>query len=302
MPFFVTLGHLMANQAGFNRAAGFYNGQVEDQLPQPARTKGEFMDVGAAIEAIRPVVSHFGLELDDQTRADLKLFCRLLLAYSRHTNLVSRDDAEWLVNEHLLDSLTVAAQVKQLQEAWSADKHERERKSLVDIGSGGGFPGAVIAIVLPDFRVTCVDSVGKKTKFLSDVAAQLGMGERLVAVNGRAEELAHDAAYRGKFGFGTARAVAALSVVVELVVPFLLRGGVFLAQKSANQFEDELSAAGHIMSETGSRLARVIKLDPQKVGGSARLIAVIEKNDTTPERYPRAWTAIMKKASGGASR
>lgn len=260
------------------------------------------MDCVAKIGQLRGICQGLGLDIDDQALSNLDLFCQSLLAYNRHTNLVSRNDLEWLVDEHVLDSLTVAARIEAIRSGNTDANRWRDGISLIDVGSGGGFPGAIIAIVLPTVKVTCVDSVGKKTRFLSEAATQLAINDRLLAVTGRAEELGHDRAYRARFGFATCRAVAALPVVVELAVPFLKEGGIFLAQKSSHQFDRELEAARVIMSETGSRLRDILALNPDQAGGRARLIAAIEKQKATPERYPRPWKIISKSAEKKSSR
>src|SRR5207249_113823 len=147
---------------------------------------------------------------------------RLLLAWNRALNLTAIRDAESIAREHVLDSLTAGPLLL-----------ERGVKELLDLGSGGGFPGLPLAVSLNLERTLLVESVGKKARFLDAAAGVVGLGDRLSVANSRVEALASRAEGREAWPLVTARAVASLAELVELAFPLLSVGGALLAWKRA---------------------------------------------------------------------
>jgi len=228
-----------------------------------------------------------GVELHAAALEQIESYCRLLANYNAHTNLVSKADPKTLINDHLLDSIALLPLIGKAM----ADKTVNGQ--LIDIGSGAGFPGIIVAMLMPQLSVKLVDSIGKKTRFLAQAASELQLGDRVSVVTGRAEELGHDRNFRESFSFATARAVGALHLVAELTLPLLSVGGFLLAQKSLKQANGELKESGSAISTLGAVVSQVVTLDAE-VLGREHCVVFIEKTKPTPRDYPRS-AARMKK-------
>jgi 16S rRNA (guanine527-N7)-methyltransferase len=213
-------------------------------------------------------------------------FLAELRSYNEHTNLVSNADPEVVVRDHVMDGLSLVPIINRL-------KPEVHKLRLVDIGSGAGFPAMVLAIVIPELHVLLIDSVGKKTRFLTEAASTLGLESRVSVVNARAEELPHDRRYRESFDFATARAVGKLDLVAELALPFIRLNGFLLAQKSQAQLEEEMEAADNAISVLGGEIASVENLDAEVLQRQFAVVCV-RKARQTPREFPRP-TAQLKR-------
>jgi 16S rRNA (guanine527-N7)-methyltransferase len=206
-----------------------------------------------------------------------------LQAYNEHTNLVANSDADVVIRNHVLDALSLVRLLPDLE------RHQE----LVDIGSGAGFPGLILAMVLENVSVLLIDSVGKKTNFLSEAASMLGIEERVEVINDRAEEVSRHRDYREKFDLATARAVGKLDLTVELTLPFLKVGGLLLAQKSKAQLSDELEDGRHAASLLGGAVKSLDQLDSEVLGREL-VVVCIEKQDRTPPKFPRPTPQLKK--------
>jgi 16S rRNA (guanine527-N7)-methyltransferase len=175
--------------------------------------------------------------------------------------------------KHFLDSLTCLL---------AMGKNPAGR--LVDVGSGAGFPGLPLKIAVPSLQVTLVESVGKKANFCQHVVDELELGE-IEVVNARAEEIGQDAAYRGANDWAVARAVAAMPVLVEYVLPLLKLGGKAVIQKGETGPAETHSAEAAIQI-LGGKVEGIRRLDLPRVV-EARFLIVVAKVVATPEKYPR---------------
>jgi len=209
------------------------------------------------------------LSLSTPQLETLSRYVEDVLEVNRRMNLTAARDAETVWMRHVFDSLLLMPYLK-------SDTDQR----ALDLGSGGGFPGLVLAIVRPDMRWTLVDSVGKKARFLGEEAERLGL-ENVEASSERAEVLGRDPAYRGQYHVVTARAVARLNVLLELTVPLLRRGGHLLAMKGEKAPEEIKEAR---RAEDMLKVRR-LREDAQPGGG---FLLDYKKNAPTPDRYPRA--------------
>jgi 16S rRNA (guanine527-N7)-methyltransferase len=195
--------------------------------------------------------------------AKLEQYARLVLDGNRRVNLTAaRDEAAlW---EHIEDSLTLLP--------YTASPH-------VDVGSGAGFPGLVLAIAA-DAKVTLIESVTKKARFLEEAAAALDL--EVTVLNARAEEVGRDVRYRERFASASARAVADAPTVAELTVPLLQHGGAALLQRGRIE-ERERRALGDAVLMLGA----VIEEDVVLPGSHERHIVLVRKEGVTPARFPR---------------
>jgi 16S rRNA (guanine527-N7)-methyltransferase len=235
-------------------------------------------------QSLEKLASHpalAGLELSSGQWDKLEQFCLFLADYNEKVNLVSNTSAEVLVNRHVLDGLTVAANIHQ---------SKMTSGSLIDIGSGGGLPAMIVAIACPDLQVTMVDSVGKKVKFLEEASNHLGLTLNR-GISGRAEELARVKGERESYDLATARAVGTLTLTLELCLPFLKRNGLYLAQKTTSRLDQELVEAKAMMRELECRVEQT-KTFENMPGVEESVILLIRKLDRTPHYYPRPWAKI----------
>lgn len=218
-----------------------------------------------------------------------RLTCLLVDANARMNLTAIRDPLD-MIPLHYTDCLFAAA-------------HLPHGVSLLDCGCGAGFPSLPLAIARPDLHITALDSTVKKLTFVNDAAKELKL-DHLETLCGRAEDLAHDPLYRGRFDACTARAVAALPVLAELCVPFLKQNGVFLALKGAKA-EAELAEACRALHLLGCptpelliySLYRDVNSPEQQIQLSTeqRAFILCKKTGACPPQYPRKYAQILKK-------
>jgi 16S rRNA (guanine527-N7)-methyltransferase len=201
----------------------------------------------------------------------------LLVDGNRRANLISVASPDEIWRRHFLDSITLVVAIP---------PERISRSSLLDLGSGAGFPGLPLAIAFPDCRVTLIEATGKKATFLQTVKGELDV-DNVTVVEGRSEALAHDPTYRESFDIVAARALARMDTLAELMLPFCLTGGVAVAYKGRGA-GPEIAAASGAIAATGGGDASVVEVtDVTGVQDSGARLVVIPKLDPTPERYPR---------------
>lgn len=209
----------------------------------------------------------------------LALYGRLLLEKNKVMNLTAIRQEEGVARLHMLDCAALLS---------AADF---SGKTLIDVGSGAGFPGLALKILCPELEVTLLDSLGKRADWLSEVSAALDAPVRVICA--RAEEAARLPELREAFGFAAARAVAELRLLCELCLPFVKAGGAFLAMKSADGGE-ELDGARRAIGQLGGNVERRNDYSVPGTDATHRII-VIRKLAPTPERFPRSWARIKAK-------
>jgi len=191
-------------------------------------------------------------------------------------NLTSITDYEEVQIRHFLDSLSVVPLLR-TQPWW------QEEFSLMDVGTGAGFPGIPLKITLPEMRLALLESVGKKTAFLIHVADTLRLSG-VDIVKGRAEEVAQRTEYRERFEVATGRAVGKLATLAELTLPFCRVGGLAIAPKKGD-IGNELDRATRAIEILGGRLKAVLEVSI--AGLEDHRLVVMEKVSKTPVQYPR---------------
>jgi 16S rRNA (guanine527-N7)-methyltransferase len=207
--------------------------------------------------------------------AMLERYHALLSDWNQRMNLTAIIEAEEVREKHFLDCLCLVPLLK-------------DAKSLVDVGSGAGFPAIPLAIALPALRVTMVEPIGKRTTFLSEVVKQLGLKNTEV-VNGRAEEFADR---KLRYEVATARAVAALPILLELCTPLVKVNGLIIAMKGSSGME-ELDQSKHAMEVLNLKVKEIQKEVLPSAG--IRYNIVVQKVRETPIGYPRNYSQIKKK-------
>lgn len=209
----------------------------------------------------------------------LARYAELLLEQNKVMNLTAITEPAQVAALHFLDSAALLS---------CADLRG---KSLVDVGTGAGFPGMVLKLLVPELQLTLVDSLGKRLDWLRQVCAQLGL-EDVVLKHARAEEQAMEPGWRDSFDFATARAVADLRVLSELCLPYVKVGGRFLAMK-AEDCAQEVSAAAHAVEVMGGRLLPSYHYHVPETDVD-RCVVIAEKTAPTPKGYPRRWAKLQK--------
>lgn len=217
------------------------------------------------------------IELSPEQLDKFESYAKFLVEYNEKVNLTSITDGDAIALLHFADSLLL---LKALDLPTGA--------SLIDVGTGAGFPGAAVKILRPDLKLTLLDSLSKRVVFLKELSHLLGQDNTVI--HGRAEESAAGE-LRESFDFATARAVAGLPALCEYCLPFVKTGGVFVALKGPAAGE-ELSSSARAMELLGG--GNPILKRFELPGGEQRCIILIDKISRTPTKYPRQRVKIPK--------
>ena len=234
---------------------------------------------------MEPIISA-GLEelgltgrIPENAPALLAQYGALLLEKNQVMNLTAIREAEGVARFHMLDCAALLRYC------------DFQGKTLIDVGTGAGFPGMALKILVPTLEITLLDSLNKRLDWLLETCGSLGL-ENIHTLHARAEEQALVMGYRDSFDFVTARAVAELRLLCELCLPFVKVGGQFLAMKSTGS-DQELEEAAHAVKLLGGRLKGVYDYLIPGTEVTHRLIA-IEKTAPTLRGYPRKWGKMQK--------
>ncbi len=225
-------------------------------------------------ETVRP----FGVEIDDGAFHRLDTYAELLVETNKQFNLTAITEPDEVTVKHFADCLALFGVVQ-----------FPENASVIDVGTGAGFPGLVLKLYRPDLQVTFLDSTKKKLGFIETVLSAVSLSGETVHL--RAEEAGRAPKYRQKFDFATARAVSDLRNLAEYCLPLVRVNGLFLAMKSAAA-DEEIIAAKSALALMGGKIEenRVFKL----VENTDRRVVLVRKISQTPPKYPRPSAKIAK--------
>ena len=228
-----------------------------------------------------------GFELNSLPCSDVEadqlfLLTERMLDVNKSLNLTAIKEEKAIIFKHYVDSVTISGLIP-------------ERASVIDVGCGAGFPTLPLAVFRPDLRITALDGTAKRINYVSETAKYLKLSG-VTAVAARAEELANTCGHRESYDVATARAVASLPVLCELVLPFVKIGGKMLAMKS-QQAGDELELALNCIKLCGGVVESLVACDLILPDGTneSRNIVIIKKVKKTPPLYPRHYSKISKK-------
>ncbi len=230
------------------------------------------------LEKLKKYAESFGVVLDEKALERFDIYGRLLAEWNEKINLTAITDPEGIALKHFADSLSVLKYCK-----------IGEGASLIDVGTGAGFPGLALLIARPDIKLTLLDSTKKKLGVIEDILSNIGLSAELL--HSRAEEAGQKADFREKFDFATARAVANLRELSEYCLPFVKKGGSFISMKAAKA-DEEISGAKKAIAVLGGKIEKTESFNLFEAG--ERNIVVIKKVSSTPAKYPRPSAKIAK--------
>ncbi len=198
-------------------------------------------------------------------------YMKLLLEWNEKINLTAITEPEEIIKKHFVDSLTIK-------------KYIKDNLAIIDVGTGAGFPGIPLNIVLNDCKIILLDALNKRLNFLNEVIKQNNL-QNLETMHFRAEEAGKNEIYREKFDIATSRAVAPLNVLVEYLLPFVKIGGKCICMKGSN-IEEEIENSKKAINILGGKIEKVEKFCLPETD-IVRNIIVITKINNTPAKYPR---------------
>ena len=220
-----------------------------------------------------------GISYDDSSEKMFEGFCEILIEKNKVMNLTAVTDPDEVEIKHFIDSVASAATIKDLFGGCEAEKVIK----VIDIGTGAGFPGVPLAIVIPSYQFVLADSLNKRIDFLKETAEYIGLSN-IEPIQGRAEDLGQSE-LRESFDLCVSRAVANLSVLLEYGLPLIKVGGYAVLYKSGD-FTEELEESEYAMQILGGKLKEIKEF---MLPGTdiRRSLIIIEKVEATPDKYPR---------------
>ena len=224
-------------------------------------------------EIFESKLNELGITLTDNQKEQFVKFYELLVEWNKVMNLTGITEYEEVNEKHFVDSLSIV-------KAIDINKVE----TVIDVGTGAGFPGIPLKIAFPHLNVVLLDSLNKRIKFLNAVIDELGL-QGIETIHGRAEDFAKQTDYREQFDLCVSRAVANLATLSEYCIPYVKKEGLFVPYKSG-EIEDELEQSKKAVYVLGGKIQDVVKfqLPGSEIG---RSFVIINKLQNTAKKYPR---------------
>lgn len=219
------------------------------------------------------MLDEFNISYTDRMLEQFNLYYDILIQWNKFMNLTGITEYHDVTVKHFIDSLSIVKIIDMTNVS-----------SLIDVGTGAGFPGIPIKIIFPHIKICLLDSLNKRVKFLNEIISKLDL-DNISALHGRAEEVAKRGEYREKYDLCVSRAVANLSSLSEYCLPFVKKGGQFISYKSSD-IDKELLSSKHAISVLGGKIEDIIKFKLPNTDIDRSLI-LINKVNVTNRKYPR---------------
>jgi len=211
------------------------------------------------------------VELTEEQIINFFEYMNLLLEWNEKINLTAITDVNDIILKHFIDSMTIV-------------KYLKENNTMIDVGTGAGFPGIPIAIIDKTKKITLLDSLNKRINFLNEVSRELNINN-IETIHGRAEELGQNKKYREYYDVAVSRAVANMTTLLEYLLPFVKVGGICICMKGSD-IEQELDQSKFAIKELGGEILSKEKFELPS-SDMERNIIIIKKIKPTPNKYPR---------------
>lgn len=225
------------------------------------------------MENLKQAIETFGYDSSADKLDRFERFMQLVIEWNEKVNLTAITERDEFIKKHFIDSLCCLPH----------DEY-KTAESVIDVGTGAGFPGMPLAIMSPEKNFLLIDSLNKRIKILNEIIAELDL-KNVTAVHGRAEELARNKLYREQFDICVSRAVSRLSVLSEYCLPFVKKGGWLAAYKGPDA-EREIEDAHSALGKLGGKVFDIKNTEMDQFGISHRIV-YIQKTMNTPKVYPR---------------
>lgn len=228
-------------------------------------------------EFCRREFEKYSLELSAEMYEKFDIYAEFLVEYNKNVNLTAITEPQEILVKHFIDSCLILKHVE-----------IPTASTLIDVGTGAGFPSVPLKIMRPDLKITLLDSLAKRITFLQKLCEKLSIEAEFI--HGRAEDVAKTTEYREKFDFSCARAVANLSILSEYCIPFVKVGGCFISMKGPSERAEDSANAISLLG------AEIKSVQGYMLGSDLRIIVEIKKISHTPTKYPRNSGQIKKKS------
>lgn len=222
-----------------------------------------------------------GLELTETQYEQFIKYMRLVQEWNEKINLTAITEDEEFIKKHFIDCM----------KAFKSDAI-KNAKTIIDVGTGAGFPGVPIAILHPNAQITLLDSLNKRINFLNLVVRELGL-KNVTTIHSRAEDGARNPQLREKFDIATSRAVANMAVLSEFCMPYVKKGGYFVALKGPS-IDEELENGSNAIKILGGELKEIIEISIEETDLKHNIVEVY-KVKACPKTYPRKAGTVNKK-------
>ena len=236
------------------------------------------MDKNLFIEMLIKKAREISINIDESEANNFFEYMEELIRWNEKVNLTAITKPEEIITKHFIDSLTI-------------EKYIPKNASIIDVGTGAGFPGIPIKILKPETKITLLDSLNKRIIFLEKIIAKLRL-TNIFAVHGRAEELGREEEHRETFDIATSRAVAGLNGLLEYMAPFVKVNGKIICMKGP-KIEEELKESKKAIQELGLEIEKIEKISFLNEE-MERNILILNKKNETPQKYPRRGVNIRK--------